>query len=57
MPYIGSSTAAISRYARYVGFRPIASAMKPNVTYPNHMPTCIAITNSDIVDDERPMPP
>src|SRR6266404_6918746 len=41
----------------YVRLRPIASAMTPKLTYPNHIPTCIAITKSDIVDEERPMPP
>src|SRR5437764_4536963 len=31
--------------------------MYPKLTYPSHIPPCIAITNSDIVDDDRPMPP
>ena len=31
--------------------------MNPNVTYPNHIPTCMRITNNDIVDDARPTPP
>src|SRR5258707_6961374 len=31
--------------------------MKPKLTYPNHIPTCIAMTNHDIVDEERPIPP
>src|SRR4029453_1801374 len=35
----------------------MASAMNPKVTYPNHMPACIAMTNHDIVDEDRPMPP
>src|SRR4029453_11158326 len=35
----------------------MASAMNPKVTYPNHMPACIAMTNHDMVDDDRPMPP
>src|ERR1700716_3100569 len=31
--------------------------MKPKLTYPNHIPTCMAMTNHDIVEEERPIPP